>query len=49
MASNAKACEILKKKIAVYISNTEYPVQPVTPNYIGPSSPSSMSNFNDNN
>ena len=49
MASDAKAYEILKKKIAVYISNTEYPVQPMTPNFIGPRSPSRMSNSNDNN
>ena len=49
MASDAKVCEILKKQIAVCIASTDYPVRPLTPNYIGSRSPSSMSNFNDNN
>lgn len=40
-ANDTKSCEILKKKITICISNTEYSRKPGISNFIGPKPPSS--------
>lgn len=44
MACDSQACEILKKKLNISIGNTDYPVKPVIPKYIGPVNPSIIKN-----
>lgn len=41
-AGDTNLCQILRKKIAISISKTEYPINPVIPNFIGPKSPHSQ-------
>ena len=45
MACDSQACEILKKKLKISIGNTDYPIKPIIPKYIGPVNPSIIKNL----